>query len=108
MSLTIRRGKEYIGVWRRGGWTSMPHLIAEEGIGASFSTRCGHDVELQVAGVDSILFTQVTSDMFIAAGCGLCRIGMLRELHAELLAGDPLMKTKMAKIIKESSWTRAK
>jgi hypothetical protein len=107
MSLTIRRGKEPIGVWRRRGWTSMAHLIVEE-VGVGFETCCGHTVELQAAGVDAMLLTQVSTEQFLAAGCGLCRQSMLRELRAELLAVNPDAKAKMAKFLKEASWTRAK
>jgi hypothetical protein len=97
------RGKEPIVVWRRTSWTSMPHLTSyqERGI---IGTRCGNEVSLGVSQVVGIVLTQIGTDLFLAVGCGLCRMSMVRDLRDELLAARPDAKAQLRKILKDLEW----
>lgn len=102
MSIRVVRGKEGIIVWRRASWTSMPHLIDKVLDGVTM-TRCGNEVSLGY-GVVAIVQTQVTTDMFMAVGCGMCRMSMMRDLRAELLLASPDMKDRYKTLLRGLDW----
>lgn len=98
----VRGGKEPIVAWRRGGWQSLPHLT--DGGNGPILTRCGHEVILGY-GIDAIVQTQVPSEMFIAVGCGSCRMALVRDLRDDLLAASPDLKAKLREQLRRLEWT---
>jgi hypothetical protein len=103
MALRTVRGKEAIVVWRRPSWMSMPHLLDQENRKATAQTRCGREVSLG-DGVVGIVFTQITTDLFLAVGCGMCRMSMLRDLRNELLAARPQAKKELRELLARLEW----
>ena len=103
MGLRVVRGKEPVIVWRRTSWTSMPHLINQVLDGIT-TTVCGHEVGLGY-GVVSIVQTQITSEMFLGIGCGLCRMSLMRDLRDELLAASPDMRQQFRTLLKGLDWS---
>jgi hypothetical protein len=91
-------------VWRRtAGWTSMPHLIDQVLDGVTV-TRCGNEVGLGY-GVVGITQTQIPTDLFIAVGCGMCRMCMGRDLKAEILEKMPDAKAQLKKLLGTLEWS---
>lgn len=103
MAIKLVRGKEGIIVWRRPSWTSMPHLVGDQVQKGVHPTRCGHEVELGY-GTVAIVLTQISSDLFMQVGCGMCRMSMMRDLRAELIAAKGDGKAELKRLLKELDW----
>lgn len=92
-----------IMVWRRGRWTSMPHLSNGEDAGAHL-TACGRKVALFDSGVDGIALTGMSAKDFSKIGCGLCWISLTRDWRATALAADPDARLRFLKSLKTMHW----
>lgn len=102
VKLTVT-GKLAVFVWRRGRWTSMPHLISQES-GSVTGTHCGHKVELYDRNVDGIAMTWISAKDFYAIGCGACRNATIRDWHKQLLNDDPDARTRFRNSLAKLKW----
>jgi len=103
VALQSVRGKEGIIVWRRASWTSMPHLVGDQLYGGAHQTRCGWPVSLG-HGTVAIVLTAISSDLFLAVGCGVCRSRLLKDLRDELLRARPDAKAELRALLRELDW----
>jgi hypothetical protein len=105
--LKVNRGKAPVVVWRRGRWESMPHTVVMSDIGAITAlTRCGREVVLG-EGIDQICLTQITTEIFVAIGCGLCARALMSDLRVELAAAIPDARDRLRRTLDGASWADA-
>jgi formate dehydrogenase assembly factor FdhD len=82
----------------------MPHSMGDIATDGSTVTRCGHLVAIFNEGVDAVVYTAVTTEMFITTGCGTCRNSMMRDLHDDLKAQNPNAKAQLRDMLAKLEW----
>jgi hypothetical protein len=54
----------------------------------------------------AIVLTQISSELFLAVGCGTCSARLLKDLRAELLADMPDARAHVRALLDKVPWQR--